>query len=413
MSHDAHLRDLLGLVLEQNPFQRARMAGLDLGADAPLEALPTTSKAELVTDQQRHPPFGTNLTYELERYTHVHQTSGTTGPPLRVPDTTEDWAWWGECLAHTLREAGVEASDRAALTFSFGPHVHFWAVREGLERVGAMGIPMGGMTSVQRLQTIAQMEATVLLCTPTYALRLMEVALEERLEPALASIRLVVCTGEPGASLPAVRARIEEDFGARCVDHAGLTEVGNFGHPCVEGGGLLVDDDEFICEILGADLQPVGPGERGELVLTALRRTGFPVIRYRTGDVVENTIARPPNVSTDHRWLPGGILGRTDDMVVIRGMNVFPSAIDEAVRRVDGSGEFRVTFYTERGGMDQIKVEVELEDGKGARTLQELMRQQLGLRVRVLAVAPGMLPRVDGKARRVVDERAAAWRPVA
>jgi phenylacetate-CoA ligase len=408
MSHDDRLRELLGLVLEHNPFQQSRLGGLDLGPDSPLEALPTTSKAELVADQARNPPFGTNLTYPLESYTHVHQTSGTTGPPLRVLDTAEDWAWWGDCLAHSFRAAGLEASDRAALAFSFGPHVHFWAVREGLERVGAMGIPMGGMTSVQRLQTIAQMEATALLCTPTYALRLMEVAVEERLESTLESIRLVVCTGEPGASLPAVRTRIEEDFGARCMDHAGLTEVGNFGYPSRDGGGLLVDESEFICEVLGPDLQPVPPGESGELVLTALRRTGFPVIRYRTGDVVENSIARPPGGGSD-RWLPGGILGRTDDMVVIRGMNVFPSAIDEAVRRMEGSGEFRVTFYSERGGMDEIKLEVELERGSDARTLQELMRQQLGLRVRVVPVAPGMLPRAEGKARRVVDERRKTW----
>ena len=403
------LQDLLGTVMASNPFQQARLAGLDLEVDTPLEVLPTTSKAELVADQERHPPFGSNLTFPAERYTHVHQTSGTTGPPLRVLDTAEDWAWWGDCLAHSFRAAGMGPADRAALAFSFGPHVHFWAVREGLERVGALGIPMGGMTSVQRLQTIAQLEATVLLCTPTYALRLMEVAVAERLEGALESIRLVVCTGEPGASLPAVRSRIEEDFGARCVDHAGLTEVGNFGYPCLEGGGLLVDESEFICEILGPDLQPVGPGERGELVLTALRRFGFPVIRYRTGDVVENSIARPPETEGTDRWLPGGILGRTDDMVVIRGMNVFPSAIEEAVRRFEGSGEFRVTFYSERGGMDEIKLEVELERGSEVRNLQELMRQQLGLRVRVVPVAPGTLPRAERKSRRVVDERRTTW----
>ena len=147
------LQALLAQVVETNPFQQARLAGLDLDIDTPLEVLPTTSKAELVADQARNPPFGSNLTFPLERYTHVHQTSGTTGPPLRVLDTAEDWAWWGDCLAHSFRAAGMGESDPAALAFSFGPHVHFWAVREGLERVGAMGIPMGGMTSVQRLQT--------------------------------------------------------------------------------------------------------------------------------------------------------------------------------------------------------------------------------------------------------------------
>jgi len=392
--------DLLELVIERNPFQRARLRGRP--------ELPPLEKRELVTDQQRHPPFGTNLTYPLDRYTHLHQTSGTTGPPLRVLDTADDWAWWRSLFADTLTIAGVAPGDRVALAFSFGPHVQFWAAREGLQEVGAMGVPLGGMTSVQRLQTIAEVEATAIMCTPTYALRLFEVAVEQRLEAALESVQRVICTGEPGASLPAVRSRIEDCFGARCLDHGGLTEVGPFGYPCPEGGGMHVYDDEFICEILDDGLRPVASGERGELVLTPLRRTGFPVIRYRTGDVVLNTAERCPGGHSG-RWLPGGIVGRTDDMVVIRGMNVHPSSIEEAVRSVSDSGEFRITFYSEPSGMDEIKLEVELADGSAVRSLQELMRQQLGLRVRVVPVSPGVLPRQEGKARRVIDERARSW----
>jgi phenylacetate-CoA ligase len=139
-------------------------------------------------------------------------------------------------------------------------------------------------------------------------------------------------------------------------------------------------------------------------VLTPLRRRGFPVLRYRTGDVVENSAETCPEGHGD-RWLPGGIVGRTDDMVVIRGMNVYPSAVEESVRRVEGSGEFRITFYSERPGQDEIKLEVELQDGAVARTLQETMREQLGLRVRVVPVVPGILPRQNGKARRVFDDR--------
>jgi phenylacetate-CoA ligase len=260
------------------------------------------------------------------------------------------------------------------------------------------------MASLQRVLTIAQVEATVLWCTPTYALRLIEVAVQQRLESALESVRLVFCTGEPGGSLPGVRSRIEEGFGARCVDHAGLTEAGPFGYPCPDGHGLHVLEGEFACEVLDEAMLPVMPGQRGELVVTPLRRAGFPVLRYRTGDVVLDTEERCPAGHAD-RWLPGGIVGRADDMAVIRGMNVYPSAIEEAVRLVSGSGEFRITFYTEHGGMDEIRLEVELEEGTGARRLQDLMRQQLGLRVRVIPVLPGMLPRPDGKARRVVDER--------
>ena len=291
--------------------------------------------------------------------------------------------------------------DRVALTFSFGPHVHFWAIKEGVQEVGAMAIVTGGMTSAQRLQTIAETGATALACTPTYALRLHEVAVEQRMEQALDSIEAVVCTGEPGGSLPAVKSSIEEAFGARVYEHAGSTEAGPFGYPCVHGG-LHIDESQFACEIVAPT------GERGELLVTPLGRTGFPVLRYRTGDVVLNSGERCPGGHED-RWLPGGIVGRTDDMVVIRGMNVYPSAVEEAVRSVTGSGEFRITFYTEAGGMDEVKLEVELEDGSSARRLQEVMRHQLGLRVRIVPVAAGVLPRSENKSRRVVDLRERGW----
>lgn len=402
---DARRCELLELVLERNPFQRERAEALGLGSAPDPADLPPLTKRELVEDQARHSPFGTNLTYPIEQYTQLWQTSGTTGRPLRVLDTAEDWRWWRRLFAHTLTAAGVGTNDRVGLAFSFGPHVQFWASQEGLQEVGAMAVLLGGMTSAQRLQTLAEIEATAVWCTPTYALRLLEVAVQERLESALDSVRVVLCTGEPGASLPAVRDRIEEGFGARCIDHAGLTEAGPFGYPCPEGHGLHVLESEFICEILDEELNPTEAGGRGELVLTPLGRTGFPVLRYRTGDVVVNTEERCPAGHAD-RWLPGGIVGRTDDMAIIRGMNVFPSAVEEAVRRVSGSGEFRITFYTESSGMDEIKLEVELEEGGGARRLQDTMRQQLGLRVRVVPVTPGVLPRPNGKARRVVDARA-------
>jgi phenylacetate-CoA ligase len=398
--------ELLELVLERNPFQRARAEALGLGPRPGLADLRPLEKQDLVLDQQRNPPFGTKLTQPLERYTHLHQTSGTTGPPLRVLDTAGDWTWWRSLFADMLTVTGVRPGDRVALAFSFGPHVQFWAAKDGLQEVGAMAIPLGGMTSAQRLRTIADVEATALMCTPTYALRLLEVALAERLEHALESVERIICTGEPGASLPRMRHRIEEGFGGRCYDHAGLTEAGPFAYPCPDGGGMHLYDDEFVCEILDTDLRPVAPGERGELVVTPLRRTGFPVLRYRTGDVVERVDERCPGGHVD-RWLPGGIVGRTDDMVVIRGMNVYPSAIEDAVRSIGGAGEFRITFYSERTGMDEIKLEVELPAGPEARELQELMRQHLGLRVRVVPVAAGLLPRQEGKARRVVDERVA------
>ena len=406
MSPLRRLNDLLALVTERNAFQRSR-----LGAWAPLQSveelrrLPFTRKQDLLDDQRAHPPFGTNLTFGLERYGHLNQTSGTTGQTLRVLDTDDDWAWWSSGLAHHLRAAGVGPDDRVALAYSFGPYVQFWASYAGVIGVGAMAIPLGGMDSVQRLTTIADYEATVFLATPSYASHLAKVAADNELTSALSTVRRLVCTGEPGASLPAMREQIEAAWEARCYDHAGAAEAGPFGYPCDEGGGLHLYEEEFVCELIdpGGD-EPVGDGELGELVVTALGRTGFPAVRYRTGDLVSATTERCPAGHLGH-WLPDGIPGRVDDMVVVRGMNVFPSAIEQILRESTELGEFRITFYTDPHAMDEVKVEAELARPGDARHIQTRLRQRLGLRVRIVPVKPGILPAHTHKARRVADLR--------
>jgi phenylacetate-CoA ligase len=397
---DARLAELLAAVLDGNAFQRER-----IGDARELAELPLCTKEDLLADQAAHPPFGTNLTYPLDRYTHLHQTSGSTGATLRVLDTAADWAWWGRQLGRVLTASGVGAGDRVALAYSFGPYVQFWASYEGAQAAGALVIPLGGMDSVQRLETMREYGATALLCTPSYALHLARVALDKDYGDALYGVERVVCTGEPGASMPAVRDQIEARWGARCLDHAGASEVGSFAYPCATDGGLHLFEDEFICEILdpvtGA---PVPDGAAGELVMTALARTGFPVIRYRTGDMIERS-AKPCPAGHAGMWLPQGILGRADDMVVIRGMNVFPSAIEEILRRSSGVGEFSITFYNDPHAMDEVKVEAELAQPREARDIQDRLRQRLGLRVRIVPVQPGILPTYAGKARRVHDLR--------
>jgi phenylacetate-CoA ligase len=302
--------------------------------------------------------------------------------------------------------AGIGSRDLVALAYSFGPYIQFWASYEGAGAVGANRVALGGMDSVQRLETIREYSATALICTPSYAIRLAKVASQNDLGDALEPVQRILCTGEPGASLAAVRRQIEELWHARCFDHAGLSEVGAFGYPCAAAGGVHINEDEFIAEVVepGGD-EPVADGEPGELILTALGRTGFPAIRYRTGDVVEMH-GEPCPAGHAGRWLPGGILGRTDDMVVIRGMNVFPSAIEQVLRESGGVGEFRITFYTEPTAMDEVKVEVELAAPARAREIQARLRQRLGLRVRIVPLKQGILPSGSAKAKRVVDVRA-------
>jgi len=411
-SHLDRLNELLALASAGASFQRERIGDLRLETLDDLAKLPLTTKDELLADQAANPPFGTNLCYALERYTHLHQTSGTTGATLRVVDTPEDWAWFRDRFGMTFRAAGMSAGDRVAMAHSFGPYIQFWASYEGVQSVGAMVIPMGGMDSVQRLHTLRDFEATALLCTPSYAVHLAKVAVENDLTDATSSVERVICTGEPGASLPAVKERIETSWEARCFDHAGLAEVGAFADPCTEGGLHLAEDD-FLCEILDPQSHArVTDGQLGELVITSLSRTGFPVIRYRTGDVVEAHGQACP-AGHEGSWLPQGILGRTDDMVVIRGMNVFPSAIEQILREAGGVGEFRITFYNDPRAMDEVKLEAELAHPGDARTIQARMRQRLGLRVRIVPLKAGILPPQIGKARRVEDLRpgaAPAWK---
>jgi phenylacetate-CoA ligase len=400
------LNALLELARESNAFQRPRLPARPLDSLDELERIPLASKEMLVADQEAHPPYGTNLSFPAERFTQIHRTSGTRGPTLFVLNTAEDWAWWRRCMARVLVAAGIGPGDRVALTYSFGPYLLYWASYDGVDEAGAARIGMGGMDSLQRLDALREFRATAVLCTPTYAVHLAQVAAQHGQLDAFETVERLVCSGEPGASIPAVRARLEAAWSARCFDHAGLSEVGAATYPCSHAGGLHVLEDEFIAEIIDAkSATPVADGEVGELVLTAVGRLGSPAIRYRTGDVVDRHDGPCPAGHRD-RWLPRGILARSDDMVVIRGMNVFPSAIEQTMREVAEIGEFRITFYTETTAMDEVKIEVELERAEDVRAIQASLRRQLGLRVRIVPLKPGILPTSTDKARRVVDLRA-------
>ncbi len=360
--------------------------------------LPLTSKSELVADQAAHPPFGTNLTYALERYVRVHQTSGTSGMPLRWLDTQESWEWWARCWGFVLRGAGVGPDDRVFFPFSFGLFIGFWAGFEGARALGALAIPGGGQDSRTRLAWIEALGATVLVCTPSYALHLVEVARERGMDVAKLPIRTTVHAGEPGAGIPAVRSRIEAGWNARTFDHGGMTEMGAYGYECSEQAGLHVNESEFILEVV--DPVTAQPATDGELVLTNLGRVGSPVIRYRTGDRVRLTDDNCPCGRTFRR-LPGGILGRLDDMLIVRGVNIFPAAIEGVVRRFATIEEFQIEVFRD-GELDEVRVLVELDDASGVPRVREALRASLGIRLEVAAVPVRSLPRFDLKARRVV-----------
>jgi phenylacetate-CoA ligase len=405
---------LLGTVLGRNGFYTRKFAGLSvesLRVPDDLPRLPVTTKAELVADQDAAPPWGTILTEPLEHYSRYNQTSSTTGRPLRWPDTTDSWQWMLDCWKAVYRAARVDARDRVLFTFSFGPFLGFWTAFDAACQIGAHAIPAGGMSSQQRLALIDAIRPTVLVCTPTYALRLAEVAREQAPSRPLAdcSIGTIIVAGEPGGSIRATRQRIEHSWGARVIDHHGMTEVGPVSFECWESPGFLhVNESEYICEVLDPEtLAPVADGERGELVITNLGRSACPLIRYRTADVVVRR-STPCVCGRTLARLEGGILGRTDDMVTIRGVNVYPPAIEAVVRDVDDVVEFRATV-ARQGAMRTLSLEVELAPDAAspsavAKRIVCGLRDALNLAVPVNVVSPGTLPRFEMKARRFVVE---------
>ena len=407
----AGLREVWG----SNRFWRARLEAVglsdprDLGAWADFSRLPRLEKAALVADQTAHPPFGTNLTYPLARYVRVFQTSGTTGRPLRWLETEESWAWWACCWGFVFRGAGLGPADRIFFPFSFGLFVGFWAGFEGTRAIGALGISGGGQDSPTRLHTMRELGATAIACTPSYGLHLAEVAASRGLDPAALGIRTTVHAGEPGAGIPAVRRRLESLWGARAYDHAGMTEVGAYGFECQAQTGLHVNEAEFVVEVLDPESgRPVAPGEIGELTLTNLGRWGAPVFRYRSGDRVR-LAAAPCACGRTFVRLEGGILGRVDDMLIVRGVNVFPSALEGIVRRFEAVEEFQIEVFRQ-ASLDEVRLVLEIDrNARSAdavsRTVQavaEAVRQDLGIRVDVTTVPARSLPRYELKARRVV-----------
>lgn len=406
------LRGVLRHILPQNGFYAAKLARFPAAtAIASLDELadwPFTSKEELV-EASAVTGLPANLTDPLEAYVRFHQTSGTHGRPLPVFDTADDWAWWMECWRTILGRGGVATGDRVLVASSFGPYAGFWSGFEAAIARGAMAIPTGGLSSVARLELMRRLRATVLVATPSYALHLAEVAAEAKLETAALPVRLVIVAGEPGGSVPATRARIAAAWGADVLDHAGATEVGPWGVGDLHGRGLDVIEPWFHPEFLSLETGgPAAPGQLAELVLTTLGRWGAPVIRYRTGDVVRPTWASATDVAAGAcPWvrLDGGIIGRTDDMLVVRGVNVFPHAIDEIVRGFPEVVEHRLTAST-RESLDELTLEIEDRLRAPDRVAREL-RLRLGLRVEVTAVPIGSLPRFEGKGHRFIDLRTA------
>ncbi|MCC6389894.1 MAG: AMP-binding protein [Bryobacterales bacterium] len=408
------LRSLLAALIPGNAFYTQKLRAAGIGPEIEslagfCELAPFTQKKELIEDQRHNPPYGTDLTYPLERYSRFCQTSATTGKPMHWLDTRESWNWMLDSWDRVFEAAGVTARDRVFFAFSFGPFLGFWTAFEAAARLGCLCIPGGGMRSSARLHAILATGATVLCCTPTYAVRLAEVAAEEKMDLSASKVRCILVAGEPGGSIPATRAHIEKLWpGAKVADHHGMTETGPVSYGCARVPGVLhIIESAFIAEVIDPQTgRPITPGGTGELVLTNLGRTGSPLLRYRTGDIVQRAAEARCECGTYDLALPGGILGRTDDMLVVRGVNVYPSAVEDVLRAHEGIAEYRVEVHSTRA-LQELSLQIEPtagypDPGGLAQRLEAALHRAFALRIPVTPVPGGSLPRFEMKARRWV-----------
>ena len=420
------LNQLLAQIIPANQFYQEKFAAFAANSQQPahtkldslsqLSEFPFTLKQDLINESDSA-GFAKNLTFAPAAYTRFHRTSGTSGRPMIVLDTQNDWNWWMEAWQYVLDSADLTADDRVLMAFSFGPFIGFWSAFDAVAERGAMVIPTGAMTSLARLELIQSTAASVVFCTPSYAIHLAQVADDNGicLTEYSSSVKRIVVAGEPGGSIPATKAKIESAWNAPVIDHCGASEIGPWGYASPDGQGLFVNEAEFIPEFIPIG-GPEADGEKPsailssaeaagqgtfELVLTCLGRIGSPTIRYRTGDLVR------PGWDHDHDCrfvkLAGGVLGRADDMMIIRGVNVFPASVEQILRAFPEIVEFRTTAF-KQGAMDQLKIEVEATTDD-IDPIRLDLQNKLGFRVDVELVADRTLPRFEAKGKRFIDNR--------
>ncbi|MHC4972155.1 MAG: phenylacetate--CoA ligase family protein [Planctomycetota bacterium] len=381
-----------------------------------LRRLPIMTRAEWMESQAAEPLFGDLITTSLDNAIRYHLTSGTSGrQPLRVLDGTKDWEWIAEMWCYGFWGFGVRPADTVFFAFSYGSFIGFWGAHYCCEKIGALVLPSGNMTTENRVRQIVEMDATTVCATPTYALRMAQVARELGIDLPSSRVNKLIVSGEPAGSIPAVKRMLEQQWGAQCGDTAGMTEIGTImifecSH---QPGGTHIIEDNFIEEVVHPDtLEPVGYGEQGERIVTSFGRGFLPLIRYRTGDLVMRMPYSKCSCGRTWDYFDGGIRGRSDDMKLIRGTNVYQRAVEAIVREYDAIDEFQIVIWRKDNVQDEItvKVEVKPEHEESAGELlpklgKDLAAAHEGLRFNVEAVSHGTLPRFELKAKRLKDER--------
>ncbi|MBO0706958.1 MAG: AMP-binding protein [Candidatus Dormibacteraeota bacterium] len=414
------IRQVMAYGWERAPFYRRKWeeAGIHPGAIRTLEdfeRVPVVTKAELREAQADHPPFGDYLCIEPADVFHIHGTSGTTGRPTAFGISTPDWRAIANAHARVMWAMGVRPSDTIFIGSFFSLYMGSWGCLIGAERLGATAFPFGAGTPGQTERAVTwlrSMRPTCFYGTPSYAIHLAEVAASMNVDPREFGVRILLFSGEPGASIPAIRHRIEQLYGGRVLDSGSMAEMSpwmNLGES-EDSGGMLCWQDVVYTEVCDPVTHSRVPyGHEGTPVYTHLERTSQPMIRLLSGDLTRWE-AGPSPCGRTYPVLPRGIYGRIDDQFTVRGENILPSAIDEVVSGIEGyGGEHRILVSRERA-MDELVVELEhardARDPQALRAAAEMeLRRTLGVATKVFVLAPGTLERTEFKARRVVDTR--------
>lgn len=377
--------------------------------------IPFLTRDEWMQNQDEFPPYGDIPVVGAPGAIRLHTTSGTSGrTPLRALDSRKDWFWSAEMWCYALWGAGVRPDDVGYVAFGYGSFIGFWGLHNGLEKIGALTIPGGAQTTTQRVRQIIDFEATVVATTPTYAFRMAQEARDLGIDLPASTVKTVILSGEPAGMIPETKALIEAEWGAKAYDTAGMTEISTIFmfEPVDQPGGCHIIEDHVLEKVFDPEtLQELPYGERGERVTTSFGRGIIPLIKYRTGDAV---VKVPHTEATNGRtWdlYEGGILGRVDDMKLVRGTNVYPRAVEAIVRGYPVE-EFQIRI--EKVELrDEIYLAVEppaeVVDAEWAdisRRLQhDLADAHEGLRFIIERAAAGTLPRFELKAKRLQDLR--------
>jgi phenylacetate-CoA ligase len=382
-----------------------------------IRRFPKVEKSMLRQAQCKAPfPYGDLLCVPLDEVTEYRQTSGTTGQPVYQADTWQDWEWWAESWCYILWAQGYRPTDRILLPFGYNVFVAFWAAHYAAEKLGCEVVPGGVLDTQARILKIREIKANAMMATPTYVLGMAETAREKMgIDPTELGIRRITCAGEPGASIPSTKRRLQEAWGAQVFDHAGATEIGAWSFECShQSGGLHVNEALFLVEIEDLETGEIieTPGRRGKMIITALDRIGQPCIRFDSKDVIEWD-PQPCPCGRTFRMIKGGVVGRADDITKVKGVLLSPAAIEEVVRGIEGLSDEYEVVVDKLGDIDRIKLKVELRNGYENRRpeietrLKDQLRVKTNLGYRLEFYDQGRLPRYEVKARRFKDLRKA------